>query len=171
MLPILIFWLAINAPWLLGFRVELQNNQVKLLPDRRKRHHSDQSFSRERSAPSSVDGVGQSQSESRPPDFFNLLPKAIHGDIVYLKAELHYLLVVTSSGRGLILYNLKDAIDQLDPSKGMQTHRSWWLNFDYIDSVKKVGRQGKAIMTNGDPVLISRRYFPDFLECYDLLCS
>ena len=53
---------------------------------------------------------------SEGPAFLDLLPKEVRGAVISLQAELHYITVVTVHGRALILYNLKDAIEELEAS-------------------------------------------------------
>jgi DNA-binding LytR/AlgR family response regulator len=44
--------------------------------------------------------------------------------------------VVTLKGQMLILHNLKDANSELPVDLiGIQTHRSFWVNIKYIDSI------------------------------------
>ena len=125
--PVVLFWLAINVPWLLGFRVN-----------------------REPSAIAEEPGPAQ-------PAFYDLLEPEMRGELLYLKAELHYLAVVTSAGRSLVLYNLRDAITELAPDAGIQCHRSYWVARDQVEALRRQGRQGELLMKNGDIVPISRR--------------
>ena len=84
------------------------------------------------------------------------LDDSIRGQLLYLKAELHYLLVVTDKGKALLLYNLKDAIDELSGVVGMQVHRSWWVAADAVQSMQRNGRQGELALKGGQVVPVSR---------------
>lgn len=139
--PVIICWIAINAPWLLGFRLEKHQNPLVL----------DESL-----GPTSSQADDTKQSYKEPP-FFKLIPNDIRADIVYLKAELHYLEVVTTKGKSLILYNLKDAVQELPERSGFQTHRSYWVARQFVQRLKKEGRQGFLQLANGESIPVSRR--------------
>jgi hypothetical protein len=92
------------------------------------------------------------------PDFYALIPKELGTDIVYLKAELHYVRVVTTVGEKLVLYNLKDAIADLGSSlEGIQTHRSYWVASRHISKI--ITEEGRKYVKtdNGKKVPVSRR--------------
>jgi len=139
--PVIICWVAVNAPWLLGFRLEKHLNSY--MPD-------------EASWPAPSQDNDKKQHHKEPP-FFQLVPSDIRSDIVYLKAELHYLEVVTIKGKALILYNLKDAMHELSERSGFQTHRSYWVARQFVQALKKDGRQGRLQLTNGELIPVSRR--------------
>ena len=130
--PVVLCWLAINAPWVLGYRL------------------------------SNADGHSGHLGANTPaqgfePRFFELLPKASREELLYLQAELHYIAVVTAHGRTLILYNLRDAIADLGDTPGIQPHRSYWVAADQVKGLRRRGRQGVLQMSNGDDVPVSRR--------------
>lgn len=150
--PVVICWLAINAPWVLGLRLQTtqaSDNQGKLAPH----PIEDASFK--------SSSIGSVRTEDLPAylawPFMALLPEAIRDKPIYLKAELHYLLVVTPKGKSLILYNLSDAIRELGESLGFQPHRSYWVANDAAKSFVRKARQGQLILTNGDHIPVSRR--------------
>lgn len=138
--PVVIAWLAINAPWLLGFRLVKHNT-----PDAASEPIAE-AVSREAET-----GLTDA------PLFYRLLPEAVRAELIYLKAELHYLKVVTVKGKALILYNLKDAIRELPSNHGFQSHRSYWVAKHFIRDVQKNGRQGQLTLKNGHTVPVSRR--------------
>lgn len=137
--PIIVSWLAINAPWVFGFRLvrEPQSEEV--------------------SGPS-----------AKTPAFYSLIPPDMRGDLIYLEAELHYLAVITTEGRSLILYNLKDAVSELPEGLGVQTHRSYWVALPYVHQLKRIKRQGNLIMSNGDHVPVSRSKFDLVKDAYSV---
>lgn len=126
--PITLCWMAINAPFQLGFQLtqSSKNTKPKFKPLRAR--------------------------------FIELIPEDKKGDLIYLKSELHYLLVVTDRAESLILYSLKNAISELPPNRGMQIHRSYWVDTSMINSLEKNGREGTLLMKNGDSLPVSRRY-------------
>ncbi len=140
--PVIISWVAMNAPWILGYRI----NQLELKGDDTERNSL------------GVSEINQSIDEGsiNEPLFFKLLPVAIGTEITFLKAELHYLEVNTTKGQALILYNLKDAIEELFSQSGIQCHRSYWVNLKHIQSFKKQGRQGKLVLRQDHEIPVSR---------------
>ncbi|WP_223191344.1 LytTR family DNA-binding domain-containing protein [Paracoccus thiocyanatus] len=49
-----------------------------------------------------------------------------------IRAEEHYIRVVTDHQEVLIRYRLSDAVSQLPEDAGMRVHRSYWLSYDAI---------------------------------------
>ena len=127
--PVTICWLALNAPWQLGYRLEKSQE----------------------SGPNGDTGADLPAAE-----FVAQLPPDQRGRILLLKSELHYLQVVTENGSALILYNLSDAAAQLPATLGMTVHRSYWVAFDAIESFTRRGRQGELRLVNGERVPVSR---------------
>jgi hypothetical protein len=136
--PVILCWVAMNAPLVLGLRwdppsLKEESQQAPVPPP-----------------------TASAQAEPDQPDFFREIPADIRSDMVYLKAELHYLSVVTTSGRALILYNLRDAVAQLPSELGTQTHRSYWVALPQVVALHRSGRQGELELSNGDRVPVSR---------------
>ena len=132
----IIAWTALNAPWVMGF--SLHQEQPNRLD---------------------TDCVDQSHREVAlvKPKFMSLLPEDKQGELIYLKSELHYVDVVTDKGNALILYNLKDAINDYGDEAGFAPHRSFWAVTAQVSSFEKLGRQGHLYMKNGDRIPVSRR--------------
>ena len=129
-------WLAINAPHVLQLN-----------------------FAEKRSTAQKVHKINEKQTPPIPlPQFFSLIPKEIGTDILFLKSELHYVRIVTTYGEKLILYNLKDAISDLEKIEdGIKTHRSYWVSGKHIK--KLVTEKGRKFIlaSNGQKVPVSRR--------------
>jgi hypothetical protein len=139
--PVVLVWVAINAPRVLNL------------------DFSDRSDSP--LAGSSVDSVVQRHDDG-PPDgrrsgFRALVPPGLGQDIVYLKAELHYLRVVTPRGSALVLYALRDAVAELADDGGVQPHRSFWVALGHVLDVKRTGKGWRLVVTGGVEVPVSRR--------------
>jgi hypothetical protein len=139
--PVLLVWLGINAPRVL--RLDFSGAGLEPAPPGPQ--------------PPPVAGGSPARAVERVPGFFAQLPAAIGRDVVYLMAELHYLRVVTTGGKALVLYNLRDAIDELPADSGIQTHRSFWVAFTHIEKV--VTRDGRTVLSmhDGSEVPVSRR--------------
>lgn len=132
--PVVLCWLAINTPWVLGFKMVIPSTK-----------------------PSPANSLQDEVLTNSQSDALQaLLPKAKQGELLYLKSELHYLLVVTSAGQTLILANLKDAIVLCAHIEGIQPHRSYWVSKTAIKTLRKAGREGVLILHNGLEIPISR---------------
>lgn len=142
--PVTLAWLAINAPFVLGLRLRAAGAPAR------------ESTPEERTVAALRAGV----SAEPPAPFLSLVPPALRGELLYLQAELHYLAVVTTRGRALVLYNLRDAADELPGWQGLLTHRSYWVALDRVRGFRRRGRQGELTMENGDTVPVSRRRLP-----------
>lgn len=136
--PILVAWLAINAPWVWG--LQLVHRTANAEPN-----------------PSTPSG----KPCAMPTGFLSQLPPSLGIDLISLKAELHYLTVATTRGRTLVLYNLKDAVAELDPALGYQCHRSYWVAGNHIVSLRKSGRQGTLRLSDGSEIPVSRSRFAE----------
>lgn len=137
--PVMLCWTAMNAPIVADLRSE--NTPRESIPER----------------PDKI--CASSTTTIKPtvnPAFFRLLSENKRGELIYLKAELHYLSVVTTNGCSLILYNLRDAIQELPTNIGVQTHRSYWVAFDQVKSLHKTGREGEIKLLNGLRIPVSR---------------
>jgi DNA-binding LytR/AlgR family response regulator len=55
---------------------------------------------------------------------------------------------------------LGDAIDEMEPVKGICTHRSHWVALGAIKRVEREGARLFVVLRNGDRVPVSRKYRP-----------
>jgi len=106
--PVTLTWLTANAPWVVGFRMVQPSSLREPV----------------RSHTSVPDAPAQNTG------FLNLIDGTDPREICYLKAELQYIRIVTTSREHLVLYSLRDAVAELPPSFGVQTHRSYWVLAD-----------------------------------------
>jgi len=143
--PVLLVWIGMNAPRVLGLNFSLQERQAQGEVPVLSTKTAESTFP---------------ETRDREPGFLFRLPASVGQDIVCLMAELHYLRVVTSKGQSLVLYNLRDAIAELSPETGIQTHRSYWAAFEHV--VKMVTSNGRTLllMDDGSEVPVSRRRAP-----------
>lgn len=154
--PILIAWIAINAPWIIGFRVVKVSVSDETSPLNTSPTNGDDSEAEETSYPNQAKSMSPDEPSEEQGSFLQLIPEALGYEILYMQAELHYLKIVTTRGAGLILYNLKDAIGELASFQGFQCHRSFWVSIESVDELRKDGRQGELILKNGDRIPVSR---------------
>jgi len=91
--------------------------------------------------------------------FDSKLPESLKGSkLLALKAEDHYLRVITDRGSELILMKFEDALAALNGYPGIQTHRSWWLASRSLAGVSSLNASTSSIvLDNGTEVLVSRR--------------
>jgi DNA-binding LytR/AlgR family response regulator len=131
-------WMAINAPWVLGYKV-MRAPGVGIEAAHQTDHHA---------VPAQLTPVDDALQQ--------LLPEDKRGQVLYLKSELHYLSVVTTKGKSLILLNLRDAIAACQQIEGVQPHRSYWVSKAAIRALKKDGREGVLVLLNDAEIPVSR---------------
>ncbi|MFZ4121044.1 MAG: LytTR family DNA-binding domain-containing protein [Caulobacterales bacterium] len=89
--------------------------------------------------------------------FLERLPaKVMGGTLFAVKAEDHYLRLYTSKGEDLILMRLSDAILELEGLEGAQTHRSWWVAKDAVQSVTRADGKVSLLLIGGIEAPVSR---------------
>ena len=137
-LPLVAAWLLMNIFWLTGVQYK--------------------KIAREEDKP----GKKTVQSHARS-ELLHLTHLSGYQPIICLSAELHYLDVHTANDHQLILFSLRDAVDEIPKDLGIQIHRSHWVAWRAVAAIKKEGRQGIAIMTNGLQLPISRAKLPHVL--------
>jgi len=91
--------------------------------------------------------------------FHHKLPSSLKDSkLIALKAEDHYLKVITDRGDALILMRFTDALNALSGYPGIQTHRSWWVASSQLKQLTELNRSTTNItLENGAEVPISRR--------------
>jgi hypothetical protein len=89
--------------------------------------------------------------------FMERLPPKLKGAVIYaVSAEDHYLRLHTSKGADLILMRLSDAIAELEGLEGAQTHRSWWVAKDAVESARRDGDKMVLTLKGGAEAPVSR---------------
>ncbi len=89
--------------------------------------------------------------------FMERLPAKLKGAVIYaVSAEDHYLRLHTSKGAELILMRLADAIAELEGLEGAQTHRSWWVAKDAVESARRDGDKMVLTLKGGVEAPVSR---------------
>jgi len=139
--PVAITWIAINIPFQIGY-----------------------SFRRETAIEPSAPNIPPAPKDPTPsttPFFLSLIPAARRGEVIHMKSELHYLSVATTEGQSLILYTLRDAMRELPPDTGVQTHRSYWANMAHVKDCKIDGRRAILTMSDGAKVPVSKSNMKD----------
>jgi hypothetical protein len=92
-----------------------------------------------------------------PVRFMERLPPKLKGAVIYaISAEDHYLKLHSSKGTDLILIRLSDAIAELEGLEGAQTHRSWWVARDAVESARREGDRMVLVIKGGVEAPVSR---------------
>lgn len=92
-----------------------------------------------------------------PVRFMERLPAKLKGAVIYaVSAEDHYLRLHTSKGSDLILMRLADAISELEGLEGAQTHRSWWVAREAVESARREGDRAVLVLKGGVEAPVSR---------------
>ncbi|MCK6370684.1 MAG: LytTR family transcriptional regulator [Gammaproteobacteria bacterium] len=93
------------------------------------------------------------------PGFMERLKKPASLDMLLaIRAEQHYLRVITQAGSELVLYRLSDALRELPPDLGVQVHRSWWVRASAIETVEGQGKKVALVLSSGERVPVSAPY-------------
>ena len=132
--PIVLVWFAINAPHILRL---------------------DFSPTSDRKEAASIDPSSKEGHETT--GLFDLLPRQLDHNIIYIESELHYVRVVTQKDEALVLYALKDAIADVEHINGIQIHRSYWVALDHIKRLRRKGSQWEIELKNQIRLPVSRR--------------
>ncbi len=84
------------------------------------------------------------------------LPSELGGELIAVGSELQYLRVWTTRGSALVLGALQQ-VEESEGRVGIRTHRSWWVNAQYVARVRGKGDGAVCEMSNGLEVPVSRR--------------
>ncbi len=67
-------------------------------------------------------------------------------------------LLKRSRGSDLILMRLADAFKELGEGRGLQVHRSWWVDFGAVRQLRRDGARTVLVLADGQEVPVSRTY-------------
>ena len=84
------------------------------------------------------------------------LPSELGDELIAVGSELQYLRVWTTRGSALVLGALQQ-VEESEGRVGIRTHRSWWVNAQYVARVRGKGDGAVCEMSNGLEVPVSRR--------------
>lgn len=89
--------------------------------------------------------------------FLERLPAKLKGAVIYaVSSEDHYLRLHTSKGSDLILMRLSDALTELEGLEGAQTHRSWWVAREAVETTRRDGDKMVLVLKGGAEAPVSR---------------
>lgn len=93
------------------------------------------------------------------PRFLDRLPPRLRGGQIHaVEAQDHYLRLHTSKGEDLILMRLSDAVAELEGIEGAQTHRSWWVARDAVETARRGDGRATLTLSGGLEAPVSRAY-------------
>ena len=78
--------------------------------------------------------------------------------LIAVQAEDHYLRVHTDAGEELLTMRFADAVKELARAHGFQTHRSWWVAAEAVESVRWRQGVGEARLAGGLTAPVSRTH-------------
>ena len=85
------------------------------------------------------------------------LPPALHGAMILgLRADDHYVHIITDKGTHMMLATLSDCITQTDPMDGLQVHRSYWVARFAVKDISRLHGRYQCTLTDGTIIPISR---------------
>lgn len=91
--------------------------------------------------------------------FLERLPvKYRSAELYAISSEDHYLRVHTSLGEEMILMRLADALRELAPADGLQTHRSWWVSIAGVAETRRENGKLVLVLKSGTGAPVSRTY-------------
>lgn len=102
-----------------------------------------------------------SKTDDSTPVFMSRLPAPVHGRLIALKAEDHYVRVFTDNGNSLVHYRFNDAISDVSAHRGLRTHRSYWVRTSEIVNMRTNGHRTHLTLSNGLKAPVSRSYLND----------
>lgn len=94
----------------------------------------------------------------RAPRLLSRLPLDKRGALISLSVQDHYVEVVTSRGRALLLLRLSDAIAEAEGCPGLQVHRSHWVARDQVSAARREGGRAVLTLADGREIPVSRTY-------------
>ncbi len=93
-----------------------------------------------------------------------LPPRLQRAPLLALQSEDHYLRVHTGAGDALILMRLSDAMAAVAALDGRQTHRSWWVARQAVDTITRGDGRATLTLSNGVEAPVSRTHAPRLRE-------
>lgn len=109
--------------------------------------------------PGNAPGGSASDALAIRPAFLERVPVAVRlADVIAVKAEQHYIKVVTTTRSFLVLHRFSDALVDLASTEGLQVHRSWWVRRSAIQRVQQNSRKMSLVLHTGESIPVSGPY-------------
>jgi hypothetical protein len=105
------------------------------------------------------EGSADEQAARSLPGFADRIPAALTpDDILAVKAEQHYIRVYTPTQEYMVLYRFSDALRDLEPERGLQVHRSYWISKTAIDMIRPSAKKFSIRLKTGTSIPVSTPY-------------
>jgi DNA-binding LytR/AlgR family response regulator len=111
-----------------------------------------------------ADMIQSSPLPSAPPAILARLPEETRGDLVALCMQDHYVEVITTKGRSMLLMRLSDAIMESEPTRGLLIHRSNWVALDQVTEVIRSQGSASVLTRTGERLTVARQRLKDLAE-------
>ena len=95
-----------------------------------------------------------------PSSFLERLPEDVGRNVIFIKADDHYLDVYTTEGQERLLMSLANAVMELGDS-GIRVHRSFWVARRHVVELQNFDGRHRLVLTGGHYVPVSRTYLSD----------
>lgn len=98
----------------------------------------------------------------KAPRLLDRLSSALQSSqVISLSMQDHYVEITTTLGTEMLLMRLSDAIDLLEDTPGVQTHRSHWAATQSISHLIKDGRKHQIRLNDGRILPVSKSYLAE----------
>ena len=97
-------------------------------------------------------------------ELIGAIPRSLGSDIIHMRAQDHYVEVVTAEGKALITERFSDCVGRLKPIEGIQCHRSHWVSLRHVRALLPSGSAYVCTLSNGDRVPVSRRRYSELKQ-------
>lgn len=91
------------------------------------------------------------------PSLLHRLPPEMRAPLVRIEAQDHYLLIVTTAGRTMVLMRMSDAEAMLGRT-GLRVHRSHWVARDAVRGLNRQGGRWRLQTSDGAEIPVSRAF-------------
>ncbi len=98
---------------------------------------------------------------SRParPAFLERIPASVAlADVIAVRAEQHYIRVLTTGKAYMVLHRFGDALHELEGSDGLQVHRSWWVRKGAVTRLRQNAKKVCLVLESGEEIPVSGPY-------------
>ena len=99
--------------------------------------------------------------EAKKPALMAVLPLAKRGRILRLRAQDHYVEIVTDRGSTLVAMRFRDAIAQTVPEPGLKVHRSHWIALHAVVGRSTFEKRSGLRLSDGSFVPVGRTFRAD----------
>lgn len=100
----------------------------------------------------------RSQPDKKEVPFFKRLPHHLGTELSYLSMQDHYVEVVTSKGKEMLLMRFSDALAELEDYDGLQIHRSHWVSKEAVAGHKRIDGKLFLQMVDNTELPVSRSF-------------